>query len=61
MKVKNIHNHLMAIIKVILLVWTANHGGCAGSTTVTATKAAARWDILKLKIELRKEYSPAAL
>jgi len=46
MKVNNIHNHLMAIIKLILSVWTPNHGGGAGSRTVTATKAAACWDIL---------------
>jgi len=52
MKVNIIHNHLMAIKKVILSVWTPNHGGGAGagSRTVTATKAAARWDILKLQI-----------
>jgi len=51
----------MAITKVILSVWTPNHGGGAGSRTVTATNAAARWDILKLQIELRKENSPAAV
>jgi len=54
MKVNNIHNHLMAITKVILSVWTPNHGGGAGSRSVTVTNAAARWDILKLQIELRK-------
>jgi hypothetical protein len=61
MKVNDIHNHLVVIIKVILSVWTPNHDGGAGSRTITATNAVARWDILKLQIELRKEYSPAAL
>jgi hypothetical protein len=61
MKVNNIHNHRMVIIKVILSVWTPNHGGSAGARTIKATNAATRWDILKLQNELRKEYSQTAL